>query len=109
MYALNTSKGSSKLLLKSGWQDYGTSNNPTFIISDVLKAPPESYGLIGLEKMLWKQPYYLPADFCKVTGACSTVNINPASNTTYSNTYTSSTFSSNASLAGVSYLSSSYC
>ena len=67
MYSLNHSKGTTKLLLESDRQDYGTTDNPTFVLNEVVQAPPFSFGLIGIEKIHWKQPPVFPYDYLNCT------------------------------------------
>ena len=67
MYSLNHSKGTTKLLLESDRQDYGTTDNPTFVLNEVVQAPPFSFGLIGIEKIYWKQPPVFPYDYLNCT------------------------------------------
>ena len=67
MYSLSQSKGTTKLLLQSGRQDYGPIDNPSFVLNEVIQAPPFSFGLIGLEKMYWRQPAVFPSFYLNVT------------------------------------------
>ena len=67
MYSLSQSKGTTKLLLQSGRQDYGTIDNPTFVLNEVVQAPPFSFGLIGVEKMYWRHPPVFPTTYLNCT------------------------------------------
>ena len=67
MYSLTQSKGTTKLLLQSDRQDYGTTDAPTFTLNEVLETPPPSFGLMGLEKVYWRQPSVFPSSHLRTT------------------------------------------
>ena len=67
MYSLSQSKGTTKLLLQSTRQDYGPNNTPTFLLNEVVQAPPSSFGLLGLEKIYWRQPSVFPSVYLNTT------------------------------------------
>ena len=67
MYSLTQSKGMTKLLLQSDRQDYGMTDAPNFTLNEVLQAPPQSFGLIGLVKVYWRQPSVFPSSYLKTT------------------------------------------
>ena len=67
MYSLSQSKGTTKLLLQSTRQDYGPNDTPTFLLNEVVQAPPSSFGLLGLEKIYWRQPSVFPSVYLNTT------------------------------------------
>ena len=89
MYSLSQTKGTTKILLQSGRQDYGTTDNPSFVLNEVVQAPPFSFGLIGLEKMYWRQPYVFPTQYLNLTLTSQTLS---GTNTPGSMTLTATDF-----------------
>jgi len=98
MYSLSQSKGTTKLLLQSGRQDYGTNDNPTYVLNEVVQAPPFSFGLIGVEKMYWRQPPLFPSDYLNCT-----LTSTPLTGTSISQTcsLTNTSFVQNVTMNGV--------
>ena len=101
MYSLNQSKGTTKLLLQSGRQDYGTNDNPTFVLNEVVQAPPFSFGLIGVEKMYWRQPPLFPSAYM----TCTMTSI-PLTGTSVAQTLTptAASFTQSVTMNGVTML-----
>ena len=101
MYSLSQSKGTTKLLLQSGRQDYGTNDNPTFVLNEVVQAPPFSFGLIGVEKIYWRQPPLFPSTYLTYTLTSIPLTGTSVSQTT---TPTPASFSQLITMNGVSML-----
>ena len=101
MYSLSQSKGTTKLLLQSGRQDYGTNDNPTFVLNEVVQAPPFSFGLIGVEKMYWRQPPLFPSAYM----TCTMTSI-PLTGTSVAQTLTptAASFTQSVTMNGVTML-----
>jgi hypothetical protein len=59
-YSLNQSRGSLKLSLQGECLDSGTLQNPTFQLNQTITTPPESYALVGIDKIVWQQPPLFP-------------------------------------------------
>ena len=101
MYSLSQSKGTTKLLLQSGRQDYEPNDNPTFVLNEVVQAPPFPFGLIGVEKMYWRQPPLFPSAYM----TCTMTSI-PLTGTSVAQTLTptAASFTQSVTMNGVTML-----
>lgn len=61
-FSLNQSKGSVKLLLQGENRDGGTLQSPTFALNQSVIPPPDSFGLLGIDKIVWMQPPLFPLE-----------------------------------------------
>ena len=102
MYSLSQSKGTTKLLLQSGRQDYGTNNDCTFVLNEIVQAPPFSFGLIGVEKMYWRHPSVFPSDYLQATLTLTPLSGVSTAATTAS--ITSTNFTQSVTMNGVTNL-----
>ena len=60
LYSFNAQSKGVKIFLQSGREDYGTTDNPTYMMNGVIQCPPGTYGYMGIEKMYFEQPALFP-------------------------------------------------
>ena len=66
-YSFNAQSKGVKILLQSDREDYGTSDNPTYMLDNVLQCPPGTFGFMGVEKMYFQQPMLFPSLYLNTT------------------------------------------
>ena len=62
-YSFNAQSKGAKILLQSDREDYGTVDNPTYMLGDVVKCPPGTFGFMGIEKLYFQQPPLFPSAY----------------------------------------------
>ena len=78
-YSFNAQSKGAKILLQSDREDYGTPNNPTYMLGNVVKCPPGTFGYMGIEKMYFQQPPLFPSAHLNTT---MTISYSPFSTNT---------------------------
>ena len=66
-YSFNAQSKGAKILLQSDREDYGTPNNPTYMLGNVVKCPTGTFGYMGIEKMYFQQPPLFPSAHLNTT------------------------------------------
>ena len=59
-YSFNAQSKGAKILLQSDREDYGTADNPTYMLGNVVKCPPGTCRFMGIEKLYFQQPPFFP-------------------------------------------------
>ena len=66
-YSFNAQSKGAKILLQSDREDYGTADNPTYMLGNVVKCPTGTFGYMGIEKMYFQQPPLFPSEYLNTT------------------------------------------
>ena len=66
-YSFNAQSKGAKILLQSDREDYGTADNPTYMLGNVVKCPPGTFGFMGIEKLYFQQPPLFPSEYLNTT------------------------------------------
>ena len=66
-YSFIAQNKGAKILLQSDREDYGKTDNPTYVLDNVVQSPPGTFGLLGIEKMHFQQPVLFTSAYLNTT------------------------------------------
>ena len=66
-YSFNAQSKGVKILLQLDREDYGTYDNPTYMMNGVIQCPPGTFGCMGVETMYFQQPSLFPSAYLNTT------------------------------------------